>query len=214
MLVIFFSVVKSLYFCISVFGFNKGIKLPILIHYKTKFNVAKNSIKLKEFKSLGIRFGFGGSEGVHSRSSNYLIVREGSNLVLHSNVRIAAGFSIRIENNSTLELGDNFYANKNLFTSCSNGILIDSDVLIGWGVEIRDADGHKVYYDGAINALKKVKIEKNVWITSYCLVLGNTHIKNNSVVAMRSLTNKEFEENTLIAGMPAKKIKTITGWER
>jgi hypothetical protein len=31
---------------------------------------------------------------------------------------------------------------------------------------------------------------------------------------MRSLTNKEFEENTLIAGMPAKKIKTITGWER
>ena len=70
-------------------------------------------------------------------------------------------------------------------------------------------DGHKV-----INLVDKTKdspekpysieIGNHVWIGAYAILMKNTKIANGSIIGMRSLVNRQFEEeNVLIAGTPA-----------
>lgn len=187
----------------------------MIVDYRTKVTAKRDSIQIPaNTKFASIRFGFGGSEGVTSKGKNYLLIKKNASLRLEENVRIAEGFSLRIENGSTLRIGKNFYANKNLFISCSNGIDIEDQVLVGWNVEIRDSDGHNVYYsDKNTTSYKQVKIGRHVWIAAYSLIMGNTEIGNESVVSIRSITNKKYEDHCLLAGSPAREIRKIEYWK-
>ena len=106
---------------------------------------------------------------------------------------------------------------KNLFLSATNKIVIQDNVLLGWNVEIRDNDGHKILYDKESsfvqNSTKKVIIREKVWISSNVLIMGNTDIGANSVVGVRSMTNKVYPSHSLIAGSPGRIIRKIYDWE-
>ena len=88
-------------------------------------------------------------------------------------------------------------------------------LLLGWNCQFLDNDGHDILVNGvASNQPKSIIFEENVWISSNNLLLKGTKISSNSVVAARSVVNKEFlEKNVLIAGTPAKIIKTNVAWK-
>jgi acetyltransferase-like isoleucine patch superfamily enzyme len=57
--------------------------------------------------------------------------------------------------------------------------------------------------------IKTTIIGNNVILSQNSVVLSGSYIKDNSIVGACCLVNKEVEENSLVVGVPAKKIKNI-----
>jgi acetyltransferase-like isoleucine patch superfamily enzyme len=84
---------------------------------------------------------------------------------------------------------------------------------------IRATDGHIITDKATGEILNKPKhpvvIGKNCWIGQNCLIAKNAVIPDNTIVGMGSVVTKLFkEEYTVIAGNPAKIIKTNVCWDR
>ena len=57
---------------------------------------------------------------------------------------------------------------------------------------------------------KEIKIGENCWIGMNCMILPGVKLANHIIVGAGSVVTKSFdEENIIIAGNPAKKIKYI-----
>jgi acetyltransferase-like isoleucine patch superfamily enzyme len=52
-------------------------------------------------------------------------------------------------------------------------------------------------------------IEQNVWIAAGATIIGGVTVGENSVVAAGSVVTKDVPPNTLVAGNPAKIIRSI-----
>ena len=99
---------------------------------------------------------------------------------------------------------------------CSKKISFGDWVLISWGVQIMDTDFHKIYEDGVqLNVDEDVSIGDNVWINSRSMLLKGCVIPNGCVVGAMSVCNKRYEnDNSVIAGVPAKVVKSNITWSR
>lgn len=121
-------------------------------------------------------------------------------------------------NNQEIRIGkENDILGANLI-SCGNNnkILIGDNCLIAAGAEIRNCDGHTILQENKIiNEPKKVIIENKVWVGSNVTILKGSHIKENSIIGIKSLvTSGVFESNSIIAGIPAKTIKKNIQWAK
>ena len=79
-----------------------------------------------------------------------------------------------------------------------------------------DSDFHKILDGGGqqINPDEEVKIGDHVWINSRVTILKGTQVPNNTVIASGALLAKPYhEENTLLAGVPARVLKTGISWD-
>ena len=208
------SLWKSLLFNLKSFGIN-GISFPVLISRKCRLDI-HGKVKLTNYRFNKVAIGFGGSVGVVENRYSYFGISKGATVIFKGKAGISSGNSIRVDS-GVLVIGDKFSTNKNCFIACSKGIAIGDDVTLGWNVNIRDSDGHKV---GELNdsqldyGYAPVNIGNHVWVCSHSHVLKGTSIPDDSVVAYGSLTTKTFEKpNSLIGGSPAKVIKENIRWE-
>lgn len=212
---VFISLPKTLYVNIVLFGIRRGGKLPIFVYYNTKIlEIHKGCVDItNSLKPMMIKFGINGSNGVVENGRATICLEKGSKIIFHGRAHFAAGCSIR--NSGLIVCGDNFTMNKNSFLSCFQKIDIGNDVTAGWNVNIRDSDGHHIIYGGEKKPLSKtVSIGNHVWICSYAHILKGCTVKDNSVIAYRSLVTKAFsDENLLIGGSPAKIITRDINWE-
>lgn len=143
-------------------------------------------------------------------NNNKIII--GKNCVLH-------GVNIIMDNeNSEIVIGESTSIAKSLIVSLEPyKIIIGKDCMISYDVEIRNTDSHMIYDLNSnirLNTGKEVIIKDNVWIGTKCLILKGSNIDNNSIVAAGSIVNKEFSNNCIIAGNPAKVIKNNVYWTR
>lgn len=60
----------------------------------------------------------------------------------------------------------------------------------------------------------KIVIENHVWVGYESFILSKTVLRSGSVVAARSLTNREYPNNCIIAGQPASIKKKNIYWDR
>lgn len=211
--IILLSLPKTFFWNIKIFGL-KGLKLPILIKYDTKMDIKGNVTISQQQKTFESRIGFGGSDGIHSLGNCFLHVSDRSQLIMGKAFKISQGGRIFINNNGIVEIGDNFFSNKNVFISCDKSIKIGSDVILGWNVAIRDSDGHEIIENGIIhNNTGKVNIGNHVWLASEVHVLKNTSIGEGCVVGYRSTINKHFDDvYSLIVGTPARVVRKNIQW--
>ena len=96
-------------------------------------------------------------------------------------------------------------------------ISIGKDCQFGCNIELDTADGHTIYSTNGeiINTPKDITIGDHVWLCKNVSVLKGAKIPNNSVIAKGSIVTKQFEkENVILAGTPAKIIKTNINWSR
>ncbi len=91
------------------------------------------------------------------------------------------------------------------------GVEIADLVMIGPNVNIITT-GHPVEPSKrrAYLEAKPIKIEPNVWIATAATILGGVTIGENSVVAAGAVVTKDVPANTLVAGVPARVIRTLT----
>jgi acetyltransferase-like isoleucine patch superfamily enzyme len=91
-------------------------------------------------------------------------------------------------------------------------IIIGKDFLCAWGIFISDSDWHTI---GNQNHQADVIIGNHVWIANNSSVLKGSVIGDNSIIAGQSkVINKEYPPNSLLAGLPAKVVKTDINWSR
>ena len=202
----------------KLFGMKEAFLCPVFIANSVKCKgIKKGSIVVEagdKYRGM-INIGFGGSLGICANRTGYFIIGDTGRVVFKGTAGLAHGSSLRVDNGDLI-FGNSFSCNKNCFISCSEGIEFGDDVLLGWNVNVRDSDGHKVYHDSELKpSLKPIRIGKHVWIASEVDILKGAEVSDGCIIGYRSCVTNRFEEaNCLIAGYPAKVIQHNTTWEK
>lgn len=151
-----------------------------------------------------------------------LLLAGSGTITFQTNVRIGVSSSPKfwssecyIEARSTsakVEIGQNTWINNN-FSAISNSgsISIGQDCHIGHDVFIIDSDFHLLDPDkrNMDPGSQPVYIGNNVFIGSRVTILKNAHIGDSSVVAAGAVVSGTFPARSVIAGNPAKLIRTL-----
>ena len=108
-----------------------------------------------------------------------------------------------------IHFGKHIYINKDVFMVDLGGIFIEDDVLIGPRAKLisvnhplEPAARHRL-------ELKSVVIKKNAWIGADATILPGVTVGENAVVAAGAIVSKDVPPNTVVAGVPARVIKTL-----
>ena len=149
-------------------------------------------------------------------------------VMLGNNCNIKIGKNIKIVNNmfiwatadnSKLYIGDDcLIVDLNISLKDENNlsIKIGDRCMTSSGVAIRSSDGHTIYDINTHNVLNKphdIFIDNHVWLGRNVEVLKNTHICEDCIVGMGSIVTKKFEEkNCVLAGRPAKIVRSGVNW--
>ncbi len=85
-------------------------------------------------------------------------------------------------------------------------------------VEIRSTDVHKIYcLDSGelLNPASPISIADRVWLAARTIVSKGAMIPSGCVVGAGAFVNKQFtQKNAIIAGIPAKVVKSNIRWQR
>ena len=98
--------------------------------------------------------------------------------------------------------------------SARHEITIGSHCAISWNCTIIDNDMHEIVdrREPRSRTNSAVRIGDHVWIGASAIVLKGVTIGENAVVAAGARVTHEVPPNTLVAGAPAKPVRTIAGW--
>ena len=124
------------------------------------------------------------------------------------NVLINEG--VFIYNPDNIVMGNNVSIHPMSYIDAKGGIIIGNDVSIAHGVTLMSANHIYKNIDIPIKEQgiesRPITIEDNVWIGAKATVLGNCTISEGTVVGAGAVVTKNSEKNSVIAGVPAKKI--------
>lgn len=116
-----------------------------------------------------------------------------------------------------LVIGNNVIMNNNVHIGCINHIQIGNNVLFASNIFITDHQhGYVDKRDFGIAPAKRslnssgpVIIEDNVWIGENVSIMPNVTIGEGCIIGANSVVTKSFTKNTVLAGVPAKFIKSL-----
>lgn len=128
----------------------------------------------------------------------------------------SVGKNASIEHNFHCDLGYNIHVGENFYAGYNCTILDIAEVIIGdncmlgpnvgiytAGHSIEPKDRNKSGYAMPIN------IGKDVWVGGNCLILPGIAIGDNSIIAAGSVVTRDVPSNVIMAGNPAKILKSI-----
>jgi acetyltransferase-like isoleucine patch superfamily enzyme len=162
----------------------------------------------------------------------------GKHSTIHPGLVLVGGKYISISDNSTVGKGANISAwdsfqaqifspnihiGKNVsignysHITAINKIVIEDNVLTGKNITITDnSHGENNLYSRNIPPLLRnlcsngpVIIKEGVWIGDKVTILSNCVIGKNVIIGSNSVVTKDFPDNCIVAGVPAKIIKYI-----
>ncbi len=108
-----------------------------------------------------------------------------------------------------ISIGKNVFINHACSFLDMGGITIEDNVLIGPKVNLV-SENHPIDPTQRKSLIgKPILIKKNAWIGASATILPGITIGENSIVAAGSIVTKDVPSNTIVAGNPAKKIKSI-----
>lgn len=118
------------------------------------------------------------------------------------------------------DFGKNITLGKNVFINAcccfqdQGGISIGDDALIGHRVVLATINHGLLPDERQCNHPAPIAIGRNVWIGSGSIVLPGISIGENAVVGAGAVVTKDVEPGTVVAGVPARFIKTVSKSER
>jgi acetyltransferase-like isoleucine patch superfamily enzyme len=177
---------------------------------------AQQNCSIKGIKniSIGNRLEIGiGLRGFSHRSDRtFLNVR--GRLEFKSNYSIGRGCRFDIGPNGRARFGNGF-TNPNTYFIVMHHLEVGEDTVVSWNCQFIDDNFHAIKTsDEKINREEGIRIGNHVWIGCNVLVLKGAVIPSGCVVAAGSIVTKKFtEENCLLAGSPARVVRTGIEWE-
>lgn len=155
---------------------------------------------------------FGNSLFRGTRLESRALLTPGSRLILHG-CKFGYGCNLQIFNGGTIEIGSGFYCNIGATIICSGRIKIGRDVICGRNVTIREYHGNHFINSPGYQCAKPIVIGDHVWICEHSTIMPGVKVGSGSVVASHSLVTKDVPPNTLVAGTPARVIRTGVQWK-
>ena len=188
---------------------------------KGKFIVQDPNIGVKIIKGKGARIIIDGivTIGSHIGGNSLIVINLGANskLEIAGDFIIGNGVKLAISDNAILSFGGKNIESGSGITAdtmvmCNKRIDIGKDFLCAWGVFISDSDWHSI---GSQHHQGDVIIGDHVWIANNSNVLKGSVIGNNCIIASQSkVANKVYPPNSLLAGTPARVVKSDISWKR
>jgi Hexapeptide repeat of succinyl-transferase len=117
---------------------------------------------------------------------------------------------ISLSYDAQLSLGSG-YANMGLNLACFKEITIGNGVAISENVTIRDSDNHTIT-SHAHTVSAPIHIGNRVWIGMGATILKGVTIGEGAIVAAGAVVTRDVPAHALVAGVPAKVIKTGVSW--
>ena len=108
----------------------------------------------------------------------------------------------------SISLGNYVFLNHNVSITSLNQIVIGNNVTIANNTVIVDHNhNYEQIKDGY--STQPIYIEDNVWIGANCVILPGVHIGKGAVIGAGSVVTHDVSPNTIVVGIPAKKLKNI-----
>lgn len=120
------------------------------------------------------------------------------------------------EPGAVLKIGNGVLINQGASICATSYIEIGDDTQIGDFTSIMDTDYHRMEPSVPVR-VEPVIIGSNVWLGRNVIVLPGSKIGDHSVVAAGSLVRGDIPARVVVAGSPAKVIKSLDipeGWRR
>ena len=108
-----------------------------------------------------------------------------------------------------IRFGKNVFINSGCCFQDQGGITIGDGSLIGHQVVLATLNHALEPDQRATTVPGPIVIGKNVWIGAHATILQNVTIGDNAVVAAGAVVTRDVPPNTIVAGVPAKVVKTI-----
>lgn len=127
----------------------------------------------------------------------------GKKIYMEPNIRFDYGYNIHI--------GENFYANFDCTILDVCEVRIGDNCMFGPGVHLYTAN-HPIEPKARISGQefgKPITIGDNVWIGGGAIINPGVTIGNNVVVASGAVVTKDVPDHVVVAGNPARVIKTV-----
>ncbi len=160
------------------------------------------------------------------KGNAFIYNKKGASLTIGNNVTVNSSFLSNMmglyqrsiimtrKAGAKIEIGDNVGLS-GVTVYARKGITIGDNTLIGGNSKIFDNDFHPLEAKARNEnieeeiAVKEVVIGKNCFIGCNAIILKGTRLGDGCVVGAGSVVSGEFPANSVIAGNPAKVIKTI-----
>lgn len=115
------------------------------------------------------------------------------------------------DNGSNIHAGKNLIINYNVTILDVDGVHLGDYCMIGPGVLIATVNhGLKPSERRKhLSFIKPVWIGDDVWIGGHATILPGVHVGNNCIIAAGAVVTHDVPDNSLVAGVPAKVIKTL-----
>ena len=151
--------------------------------------------------------------GRHVEFQNPEQIELGRGVILHNNVMIIAR-PREGDRVPRITVGDKTFMNVGSIVAAGHRIDIGSDVMFGPNVCVVDQD-HEFGAQGTAVARQGMKdrgpieIGDGCWIATGAVILGGTRLPAGCVVAANAVVRGRYDERVVLAGAPARVVKTL-----
>ncbi len=136
----------------------------------------------------------------------------GGRLEIGDNFKMRDGAKIRVRNGAICRIGKNTSINCNNMIACHEKVIIGNDVQFSPNVQIYDHD-HDFRAKGGCKAGKyktgSIEIGNNVWIGANTVILRDTKIGDDAVIAAGSIVKGEIPSGAVFVQKRVSKVGKI-----
>jgi len=195
----------------KIFAFARGLKFFSITNRKKKVFLGKSvEIFNKQNIELGNNVNIGNFVKLYALGKEPLVIGNNVNIGSFSQIVISTTFNNLGE---YIRIGDNVGIGEFSYLGGAGGLEIGNDSIIGQYFSTHPENHnylnqHKLIREQGVSR-EGIDIGKNCWIGAKVTILDGVSIGNRCVIAAGSVVTKSFEDNSLIAGVPAKVLKNI-----
>ena len=114
---------------------------------------------------------------------------------------------ITVVRGNSVKIGRGVVIMNNALMMAAGGITIDDGVMVAANAQLI-SNNHDLY-DHAVLTCKPVHLKRNCWIGAGATILPGVTVGENAVVGAGSIVTRDVEDNTVVAGNPARVVKRL-----
>ena len=130
---------------------------------------------------------------------------------------VSGKWDLTVSQGGRLVIGAGTTCESAVVVAQSTHVLIGSDCMLSFSIEIRTTDTHAIYdveTGERVNPDRPVEIGDHVWLGKQSVVLKGTTIGSGSIVGTRAVASATLPPLSLSAGVPARLLREGVTWTR
>lgn len=187
-----------------------------------KIQITYNNAVLKSTSFIFVGNGVSNSvifeEGVQLTDCEFFISGNNNKIIIGKDCSLVSTSFWMEESNNVIKIGDKTTVSGKTQFSTIEGtqIIVGEDCMFSSNIIVQTGDSHTILQDGKrINTSSDIVIGNHVWVGTRTTLLKGTTVADNSIVGACALVNNKFlQRGCIVAGVPAKVVKTDIHWER